>query len=297
MTRIARLLAPFTIAVALCLAPPTPAAAETTTTTVLPAGSPSLVTAEWLADRVGDTGLRILDARVAMRDYQQAHVPGAVYLNTESLRISRGGIPGRTLPPDDLARLFGAIGVGNGMDVVVYSGKDDLQSAATYVAVLLEYLGHDRVAVLDGGWEQWNKEGRPAASATPAVPEQRFAASPRKGMMLDADAVRKAAEEGALVLDARPAEMHKAGRIPGSRNLPLPELLADGGKWKAVEELRAAAEKVGVKPGTPVVAYCNTGREATQLAFTLKHVLGIEDVRIYPGSMVDWKSRDLPLEK
>ena len=135
------------------------------------------------------------------------------------------------------------------------------------------------------------------ASATPAVPEQRFAASPRKGMMLDADAVRKAAEEGALVLDARPAEMHKAGRIPGSRNLPLPELLADGGKWKAVEELRAAAEKVGVKPGTPVVAYCNTGREATQLAFTLKHVLGIEDVRIYPGSMVDWKSRDLPLEK
>lgn len=295
MTRLTRLLAPLAAAVAaaLCTAP---AAAEPTTTGTLPATSPALVTTGWLAENLDQPNLRILDARNAMRAYQQAHVPGAVYLNTESLRISRGGIPGRTLPPDDLARLFGAIGVGNGMDVVVYSGGDDLHSAATYVAVLLEFLGHDRVAVLDGGWDQWKKEGRPTSSATPAVPERRFAAAPREGMMLDADAVRRAAGQGAVVLDARPADLHAAGRIPGSRNLPLAELLADGGMWKSPEELRTAARQAGVEPGKPVVAYCNTGREASQLAFTLKHVLGIEDVRIYPGSMVDWRSRDLPLE-
>jgi 3-mercaptopyruvate sulfurtransferase SseA len=86
---------------------------------------PSLVTTDWLAKHLNAPNLRIIDARASLRDYLQGHIPNAIYLNTETLRISQGGVPARLLPPERLAEIFGAIGIGNAHTVVVYSSAED----------------------------------------------------------------------------------------------------------------------------------------------------------------------------
>jgi thiosulfate/3-mercaptopyruvate sulfurtransferase len=260
---------------------------------------PGLVTTDWLAASLGNAGLRIIDARGSLGPYLQGHVPGAVFLHTESLRLSTGGIPGKLLPPDELAVIFGRVGVSNDTPVVVYSAAEDAFAAAAYIATVLEYLGHKQVAVLDGGFDKWQQEARNVSKDFPSVPQGRFAPAIHQEMMVTAEGISKSAQSSSvIVLDARPPQQHAAGHIPKSANLPLRDLLTSSTvpTWKSVEEIRQRAAKAGVTATTPVIAYCNSGREASQLAFTLRHVLGLKDVSVYDGSMIDWSARKLPKE-
>jgi thiosulfate/3-mercaptopyruvate sulfurtransferase len=260
---------------------------------------PSLVTTEWLAKHLNAPNLRIIDARASLRDYLQGHIPNAIYLNTETLRISQGGVPARLLPPERLAEIFGAIGIGNAHTVVVYSSAEDAFAHAAYIAFVLELLGHRAIGVLDGGFEKWQAEGRPVSREFPKVTPTHFVARVNPSLRADWLTVWRAVQKGgAQLLDARDPKTFALGHIPSARSAFLRENL-QGERvltWRDKEALMARLKALGIDPTKPIVTYCTSGREASQLWFTLRHVLNIPQVAVYDGSWIDWTARKMPKE-
>ncbi len=261
---------------------------------------PQLVSTEWLAQRLNDPRLRIVDARPTLSAYLEGHIPGAIYLNTETLRLSRGGVPARLLPPERLAEIFGLIGIGNQHTVVVYSGAGDAFAHAAYIAFVLELLGHRSVGVLDGGWEKWQSEGRPVSREFPKIPSTRFVAKANPQVRTDWFRVWQGVKQKNLqVLDARSLSQFVQGHLPMAVHAFLGDNLT-GDKvrtWRSPEELTKRLKELGIDPQKPIVVYCNSGREASQVWFTLKHVLNLPQVQVYDGSWIDWVSRQLPQEQ
>ncbi len=263
---------------------------------------PTLVSTEWLAQHWNDPRLRIIDARPSLRDYLQGHIPNAVYLNTETLRISQGGVPAQLLPPEHIAEILEALGIGNEHTVVVYSSaaEGDFFAHATYIAFVLEWLGHRSIGVLDGGIEKWRTEGRPLTPSFPRFPRAAFKPEPQNQLLVDAAALQKALQtQHAVALDARAPTVYQQGHIPTARNAFLRNNLQGETvlTWRSPEALRAMLETVQISGDQPVVTYCTSGREASQLWFTLRHVLKLPNVKIYPGSWIDWTARQMPVEK
>jgi thiosulfate/3-mercaptopyruvate sulfurtransferase len=262
---------------------------------------PTLVSTEWLASHLNDPRLRIVDARPALFAYLQGHIPGAVYLHTETLRISRGGVPAQLLSPQRLAEILGAIGIGNEHTVVIYSSgaEGDFFAHATYVAFVLESLGHRAIGILDGGFEKWQSENRPITQQVPRIATARFKPRPNRSMLLDAEQLWKGIQQKSLqVLDARNPQLFAKGHIPSAQNAFLRDNLK-GDKaltWRDKTELLNRLQQMGIDPNKPIVAYCTSGREASQLWFTLRYVLELPQVQIYPGSWIDWTARQMPTE-
>ncbi len=262
---------------------------------------PQLVSTDWLAQRLNDPSIRILDARGALPAYLQEHLPNAIFLNTETLRISRGGIPGQLLPAERLAEIFGAMGIGAENEVVVYSTNEDAFSAATYTALALIAIGHTRVAVLDGGFEKWKAENRPLTNKIPIFTPQSLPAQPNPEIFQTLEWLQKYLDspEPVQLLDARAPQQYQAGHIPTAQNLFLREMLRTEGNvsvWRSPAEIREKLKQLSVDDQRPIVTYCNSGRESSQLWFTLRYVLGIP-VQTYDGSWVEWSAKGLPVEK
>jgi thiosulfate/3-mercaptopyruvate sulfurtransferase len=262
---------------------------------------PQLISTAQLAQRLNDPNLRIIDARGALATYLQEHLPNALFLSTETLRLTRGGIPGQMLPPERLAEIFGAMGIGAEHEVVVYSSAEDAFSAATYTALALLAIGHTRVAVLDGGFEKWKSENRPLSRAIPRFEPQARTAQPNPDLFRTLEWLQKYLEspEPVQVLDARAPQQYQAGHIPTAQNLFLREMLRNEGGysvWRSPDEIRERVRQLGLDPARPLVVYCNSGREASQVWFTLRALLGIE-AQVYDGSWVEWSALELPSEK
>jgi thiosulfate/3-mercaptopyruvate sulfurtransferase len=262
---------------------------------------PQLISTAQLAQRLNDPNLRIIDARGTLATYLQEHLPNALFLSTETLRITRGGIPGQMLPPERLAEIFGAMGIGADSEVVVYSSAEDAFSAATYTALALMAIGHTRVAVLNGGFEKWKAENRPLTRAIPRFEPQMRTAQPNPDLFRTLEWLQKYLDspEPVQLLDARAPQAYQAGHIPTAQNLFLRDLLrSEGGYsvWRSPDEIREKVRQLGIDPARPLVVYCASGREASQLWFTLRALLGIE-AQVYDGSWVEWSALGLPSEK
>jgi thiosulfate/3-mercaptopyruvate sulfurtransferase len=262
---------------------------------------PQLISTAQLAQRLNDPNLRIIDARGTLATYLQEHLPNALFLSTETLRITRGGIPGQMLPPERLAEIFGAMGIGADSEVVVYSSAEDAFSAATYTALALMAIGHTRVAVLNGGFEKWKAENRPLTRAIPRFEPQLRTAQPNPDLFRTLEWLQKYLDspEPVQLLDARAPQAYQAGHIPTAQNLFLRDLLrSEGGYsvWRSPDEIRERVRQLGLDPARPLVVYCNSGREASQVWFTLRALLGIE-AQVYDGSWVEWSAHGLPSKK
>lgn len=258
-----------------------------------------LLTTAQLAARLNDPNLRLIDARGALSAYLQEHLPNAIFLSTETLRVSRGGVPGQMLPPERLAEIFGAMGIGAENEVVVYSSAEDAFSTATYTALALAAIGHARVAVLDGGIEKWKAENRPLTQAIPRVEPQTYAAQPKPELFRTLEWLQRHLDspESVQLLDARAPQQYQAGHIPTAQNLFLREMLRSEGNysvWRTPDEIRERVKQLGIDSGRPLVVYCNSGREASQLWFTLHVLLGI-DAQVYDGSWVEWRANNQPI--
>lgn len=261
---------------------------------------PGLVSTEWVAEHLGHPDLRIIDARDSMGPYLQGHLPQAIYLNTETIRISEGGVPAVLLAPDQLAAIFGRIGIGNGHTVVVYSSGKEAFAHAAYIAYLFELLGHSAIGVMDGGIEKWMAEERPLAREFPSHELASFAPRFDSTLIQSARQVLQAIEsDAAVLLDARPPSAFAAGHIPTARSFFLFETVngTDVATWKSPAELRALATEAGADGKNPIITYCTSGRQSAQIWFTLRHVAGLPDVSSYHGSWIDWTAQGLSQQK
>ena len=273
-----------------------------------------LVTTEWLAAHLGEPDLRVVDAtfylphlkRDAAAEFEQAHVPGAVFFDIDAVADHSTALPHMLPDAKAFADAVGALGIATGDRVVVYGGRGLIASARVWWT--FRVFGHERVAVLDGGLGKWRKEGRTVESGRPSPEPRRFVATYHEDLVADLGRIRTVLERrDAQIVDARSRGRFTAtepeirpglrgGHIPGSMNLPYGDLFrADDDAMLPIDDVRGAFARAGLDPGRPVVATCGSGVSAAVLALAL-YRLGRRDAAVYDGSWTEWGGRaDTPV--
>ena len=264
----------------------------------------ALVSTDWLAAhlkevRVVDISWYLpADRRDPKAEFESGHIPGAVFYDLDALSDHGTDLPHMLPAPEIFARDVGALGIGDNDMVVAYDGAGLFSAARLWW--MLRVLGHDKVAVLDGGLPKWKKEGR-ALEQDPSKPKPaHFTARPVAGQVKDYAEVKQALG-GAQVLDARSASRFtgeekepraglRSGHMPGAVNLHYRAVLNPDGTMKSDAELKKLFAEKGVDLRGPIITSCGSGVSAAILMLALAR-LGAAQTSLYDGSWTDWGGR------
>jgi thiosulfate/3-mercaptopyruvate sulfurtransferase len=264
------------------------------------------VSTAWLADHLGE--VTVVDGswhlptlgRSGRAEYDAAHIPGAVFFDIDAIADTANPLPHMLPSPEVFAREVGALGIDEKQTIVVYDSAG--LSSAPRVWWTFKVMGARDVAILDGGLPKWRAEGRPVDAAPVMRAPRIFTAHFDPLVVVDLAAVRDGLAAGKFqVVDARPAARWrgeapeprswvKTGRIPGSRNVPSTDLIADG-RLKDRDALRAVFAAGGVDLTRPVVTSCGSGVNAATLSLALD-ILGVRPTQLYDGSWTEWGARE-----
>lgn len=274
----------------------------------------ALVSTEWLADHLDDPHVKIVDAshhlptagRDARAEYDERHIPGAIFFDIDAVSDHSSDLPHMWPDADQFAEQVGAMGIGNGDKVVVYDTAGPTGAARVWQT--FRVFGHTNVAVLNGGFRKWLAEDRPVTDAVIEPEPAEYLAEKAEARIRSREQMLANIEHPVeQVLDARaagrfmaqepePREGMRGGHIPGSLNLPYPQLLGEHGTYKSADELKAAFDAAGIETEKPIATTCGSGVTACTLALGL-YLIGRDDVAIYDGSWSEWGSRqDTPIE-
>jgi thiosulfate/3-mercaptopyruvate sulfurtransferase len=277
---------------------------------------PALVSTEWLAGRLNQPGLRILDGswylpnsgRDARAEYAAGHIPGAVFFDLDETSDRTTSLPHMLPPEREFSEAMSRLGLNDGDVFVVYDGSG-VNLSAPRVWWTFRVFGHEHVAVLDGGLGKWQREGRPLDSGIVRLPPGRFSARLNSSALRDLSMLRSNLETGReQVVDLRPRGRFRGtepeprpglrgGHIPGSRNLPHTELVSSEGTLLPPDVLREKIMASGIDLGRPIVATCGSGTSACALLHAL-HLLGHRKSALYDGAWTEWGGReDTPVER
>ena len=266
----------------------------------------TLVSTDELAAHLHDPTWALVDCRFDLDDvkageraYREAHVPGAIYVHLDRhLSGPRTGVNGRhPLPlPEQMSATFGELGLEGGLQIAVYDQGPGMYAARLWW--MLRYLGHDAVAVVDGGFAKWVAEGRPVRAGWEVRTPCRFDGDPRPGMLvLAGELERRLADSPSRLIDARSPERYRgevepldpvAGHIPGAVNHHYQQNLGQDGTFLPAAELkRRLAPLLGGEPASHAVCYCGSGVTACHTLLAMAHA-GLGLGRLYAGSWSEW---------
>jgi thiosulfate/3-mercaptopyruvate sulfurtransferase len=266
----------------------------------------TLVSPGELGAHLDDPGWVIVDVRHDLvhpdtwgeAQYRAGHIPGARFAHVDAdLSAPKNGRNGRhPLPtPEQAAQTFGRLGIDRGKQVVAYDQNNGMFAARLWW--MLRWLGHEAVAVLDGGYARWLAEKRPTSQESPVVAPAIFEVQ-RVAPTVSASGVASSLPRHTLVLvDARAAERYRgdtepidpvAGHIPGALNRPYSRNLQPDATFRRAAELRSEFESMlHGRAVSDVVHYCGSGVSACHNVLAMA-IAGYPLTRIYPGSWSEW---------
>ncbi|MCB1517285.1 MAG: 3-mercaptopyruvate sulfurtransferase [Hyphomicrobiaceae bacterium] len=275
--------------------------------------SSPFVSTEWLSAHMFDTNVRIVDAswylpnedRDPEAEFLSAHIPGAVFFDIDGIAVPGTDLPHMAAAPDDFAEAVGKLGISDSDTIVIYDGLGLRTAARAWWNFRI--MGAHDVRILEGGLPKWVTEQRPLATGKADWPIAKFnSQSAAPGHIKSAAEVLAAIQSGsAQVVDVRSAERFagtapeprpglRSGHMPGSFNLPFPDLI-ENGRMKRPAELRRLMSDAGIDPNKPVIASCGSGVTATLFTLAMTEI-GIEALDVYDGSWAEWGAReDLPV--
>jgi thiosulfate/3-mercaptopyruvate sulfurtransferase len=265
-----------------------------------------VVETDWLAERLDAPDLVVLDGSwhlpAAKRDpraeYEAEHIPGAIFFDIEDISDEKSALPHMLPSTAKFASRVKNLGIGDGMRVVVYDSVGLFSAARVWW--MFRTMGHEDVAVLNGGLPKWKAEKRSVTSEpSPRRTPRHF--TPR----FNASLVRDLADMKALVksgtgqiADARgpgrfsgaepePRQGLRSGHMPGARSMHYAQLLKPDGTLKSADELKAAFRAAGLNPAKPIATTCGSGISAAILSLALA-LIGQPDSGLYDGSWTEW---------
>ncbi|WP_341527172.1 sulfurtransferase [Nostoc sp. UHCC 0302] len=265
-----------------------------------------VVSPAWLLEHLEDPQVVIIDCRFSLADpllgkqqYQESHIQGAYYLDLNQDISSPVGKHGGRHPlpnPDDIANKLSAIGV-NSQKTLVVAYDDSRFAFAARLWWLLRYLGHEQVAVLDGGFAGWQKSEYPVTDVIPQPRSGKFIPQVQTDRIVDITVVKNYKDSPDVVLvDSRESDRYRgerepidkiAGHIPSAVNYPWQEITDSSGYLLPQSAQRHRWEKL--KNSKEILVYCGSGVTACVNLLSLE-LAGINKGKLYPGSWSDWIS-------
>jgi len=274
-----------------------------------------IVETDWLAEHLDAPDLVVFDGswhlpttgRDPKAEYLAGHVPGALFFDIDDLSDEKSSLPHMLPSTVKFASRMKKMGVGDGIRIVVYDTHGLFSAARVWWT--FRAMGHEDVAVLNGGLKKWASEGRELEDGPPRKrPECHYTPLLNASLVRDMDDMKDVvAKKSAQIVDARPAGRFsgtepeprpglRGGHLPGARSVPSQSLLNDDGTLKAPAELGKIFSAAGIDPAKPVVTTCGSGVTASILSLALA-VLGQTNAAVYDGSWAEWGADNgLPIE-
>lgn len=273
-----------------------------------------IVSTDWLAAHLDAPDLRVIDAswfmpsdaRNAKALYAERRIPGAIFFDIDAIADRSTDLPHMLPSPEQFASQMRKLGIGDGMRLIIYDNAGLFSAARAWWS--FRAMGHEDVAVLDGGFPAWEAGGHPVETDLPQKRgERHFTARLRTDLVRDLTDMRRLVDAGgAAILDARPAPRFRgeaaepraglrSGHMPGALSTPSSALVNEQGQLRSKDELAAIFSSAGADLSRAPVCTCGSGVTAAIIALALAR-LGRWDAAVYDGSWAEWGAQaDAPL--
>ncbi len=267
--------------------------------------SSRMVSTGWLRSNLSKGHVRILDTR-SINEYNSNHILGAMHINTGLVRLSINGLPGLPISPHTFSTMLSKLGIDEKSTVLIYGGQGDLQPF--YLLWLFDYIGHKDVALLEGGYEKWERENRPISNDFPIIQGAHYRLP--KNMVDEIRADRKEVfksleDNSTTIVDVEFSDVYsgikgvckRKGHIKGALNCYWKNDIDTWYLWRNFDTLKKTYRKAGIQQYKKITLVSQDVWSAAHSYFTLRYIMGYPGAQIYDGGMVEWANfSELPME-